>query len=85
MVLCFQQRWEVYMKCVLVKTKESVALMKNVSVYENWNFVGNTHREITDLTHFLKASAGSNSVLHFLDDVLKDEIQVNRKSFLFKN
>lgn len=42
------------MKYVLVKIKESVALMKNVSVYENWNFVGNTHREITDLTHFLK-------------------------------
>lgn len=53
-VLCFRQRWEVYMKCVLVKIKESVALTKNVSVYENWNFVGNTHREITDLTHFLK-------------------------------
>lgn len=73
------------MKYDLVKTKESVALMKNVSVYENWNFVGNTHGEITDLAHFLKASEGSNSVLHFLDDVPKDEIQVNRKSFLFKN
>lgn len=73
------------MKHDLVKTKESVALMKNVSVYENWNFVGNTHGEITDLAHFLKASDGSNSVLHFLDDVLKDEIQVNHKSFLFKN
>lgn len=64
------------MKCVLVKTKESVALMKNISAYENWNFAGNTHREITDLAHFVKASDDSNSVLHFLDDVLKDEIQV---------
>lgn len=53
MVLCFQQRWEIYLKCVLVKTKESVALMKNVSVYENWNFVGNTHGDITYLAHFL--------------------------------
>lgn len=31
------------MKYDLVKTKENVALMKNVSVYENWNFVENTH------------------------------------------
>lgn len=46
--------------------------------------MGNTHGEITDLAHFLKASDDSNSVLHFLDDVLKDEIQVHRKSFLLK-
>lgn len=53
-------------------------------VCENWDLVGNTSGESADLAHFLKASNCSNTALHFLDDVIKGEIQVNLKSFLLK-